>query len=257
VCIVLLLLSPSKTLDFSPQAKVKTPTTPDFLEEAGELIERLQKLSAKKIAGLMHVSDKLAAENFERFQNWSPRHTAENSKPCVLAYRGDVYDGLAADNWQAADFKFAQRHLRILSGLYGVLRPLDAIQPYRLEMGTPLKAGRKKDLYAFWQEMITDAIAQALREVRSTTIINLASKEYASAIDFQALEATVITPVFKEYRDGKYKFLSFFGKRARGLMAGYILENKLKKPERINRFDVDGYGFNEELSSEGEWVFTR
>ena len=254
---MLILISPSKTLDFSPQSKVRTPTSPEFVEEASELIGRLQKLSKKKIAELMNVSEKLASENYERFQTWSPEHTSANAKPCVLAYRGDVYDGLAADDWKAADFKFAQRHLRILSGLYGVLRPLDAIQPYRLEMGTALKVGRKKDLYAYWQETITETITQALREARSSTIINLASKEYSSAIDFNVLEANVITPAFKEYRDGKYKFLSFFGKKARGLMAGYILQNKLKKPEQIKRFDVDGYSFNEELSGESEWVFTR
>ena len=254
---MLVLISPSKTLDFSPQAKVKTPSSPEFVEEASELIGRLQKLSKKKIAELMNVSENLAAENYERFQAWSPKHTSDNSKPCVLAYRGDVYDGLAADDWKAADFKFAQRHLRILSGLYGVLRPLDAIQPYRLEMGTPLKVGRKKDLVAYWQETITSAAAQALRDARASTIVNLASKEYSSAVDFKALEANVITPAFKEYRDGKYKFLSFFGKKARGLMAGYILQNKLKKPEQIKRFDVDGYSFNEELSGETDWVFTR
>ena len=254
---MLILLSPSKTLDFSSQAKVKTPSSPEFIEEAGELMGRLQKLSKKKLAELMNLREKLATENHERFQTWSPAHTSENSKPCVLAYRGDVYDGLAADNWKAADFKFAQRHLRILSGLYGVLRPLDAIQPYRLEMGTPLKVGRKKDLYAFWRETLTDTIGQALRDVRSSTIINLASKEYFSAIDFKALDAEVITPAFKEYKNGKYKFLSFFGKKARGLMAGYLLESKVKKPEQMKRFDVDGYAFNEELSTEAEWVFTR
>ena len=254
---MLILLSPSKTLDFSSQAKVKTPTSPEFVEEADELIGRLRKVSKKKIAELMNVSEKLAAETHERFQAWSPEHTSDNAKPCVLAYRGDVYDGLDADHWQAADFKFAQRHLRILSGLYGVLRPLDAIQPYRLEMGTPLKVGRQKNLYTYWQETITDAVAQALRDARASTIVNLASKEYSSAVDFKALEANVITPAFKEHRDGKYKFLSFFGKKARGLMAGFILQNKLKKPEQIKRFNVDGYQFNEELSGESDWVFTR
>ena len=254
---MLLLISPSKTLDFSPQKKVKTPTSPEFVEEAAELVRRLKKFSKKKLADLMGISEKLAAENFDRFQQWSPEHSRDNSKPCLLAFRGDVYDGLAAEKWKAADLKFAQRHLRILSGLYGVLRPLDAIQPYRLEMGTPLKVGRQKDLYAYWREIVTESIGQALRSARTSTIINLASKEYFSAVDFNELEANVITPAFKEYRDGRYKFLSFFGKKARGLMAGYILENKLKKPEQIKRFDVDGYSFNEELSSEADWVFTR
>ena len=255
--LVLILLSPSKTLDFSSQAKVKTPTSPEFTEEASELVGRLQKLSKKKLGELMGMSDKLAEENHQRFQDWSLENTSKNSKPCVLAYRGDVYDGLHADDWKAADFKFAQRHLRILSGLYGVLRPLDAIQPYRLEMGTPLKVGRQKDLYAYWKESITETISQALRDARTSTVINLASKEYSSAVDFSALEAEVITPAFKEHRDGKYKFLSFFGKKARGLMAGYILQSKLKKPDQIKRFDVDGYGFNEELSTDAEWLFTR
>lgn len=254
---MLILLSPSKTLDFSPQSKIKTPTSPEFLEEASELVGRLQKLSKKKLAELMSVSDKLATENHQRFQDWSPEHQRENSKPCVLAYRGDVYDGLGAEDWKAADFKFAQRHLRILSGLYGVLRPLDAIQPYRLEMGTPMKVGRKKDLYAFWQETITAAIDAALSEARTSTLINLASKEYSSAIDLDRLGAGVVTPKFKEYKNGKYKFLSFYGKKARGLMAGYILQNKLKKPEQIKKFNVEGYAYNPELSGEHEWVFTR
>lgn len=253
----MILLSPSKTLDFSPQQKIKTPTAPEFVDEAAELVGRLQKLSKKKLMDLMGVSEKLAAENYERFQKWSPEHSSGNAKPCVLAYRGDVYDGLKADAWKAADFKFAQRHLRILSGLYGVLRPLDAIQPYRLEMSTPLKVGRKKDLYAFWQDALTDAINDALANAKTATLINLASKEYFSAIDRKRLEADIVTPTFKEYKNGKYKFLSFYGKRARGLMADYVIRNKLKKPEQLKRFDQDGYRFNDDLSTGRDWVFTR
>lgn len=254
---MLTLLSPSKTLNFTTPPAVKAHTLPQFIDEAAELIDRLRTLTPKKLAKLMDISDKLATENVERYASWQREHTAENSKQAVLAFRGDVYAGLDVDAWKSADFAFAQKHLRTLSGVYGVLRPLDWIQPYRLEMGTELKIGRKKNLYAFWGSKVTDAVNAALADAKASTLVNLASHEYYNVIQPEAIEAEMITPVFKEERKGKFSFMSFFGKKARGLMADYIIRERLTSPEGMKKFDVEGYRFNKSLSTESEWAFTR
>jgi cytoplasmic iron level regulating protein YaaA (DUF328/UPF0246 family) len=254
---MLTLLSPSKTLDFTTPSAVKTHTLPEFVGEAELLIAALRRLTPKKLAKLMEISDKLAAENVARYAAWSSHHTAENAKQAVLAFRGDVYDGLNVDAWKGADFTFAQKHLRILSGLYGLLRPLDLIQPYRLEMGTTLNVGRAKDLYAFWGTSVTDAINEALAEQRATTLVNLASQEYFKVVQAKSINANIVTPVFKEERNGKFTFMSFFGKKARGLMAAYIVGERLKSPEGMKKFDVDGYRYNAALSTDDTWAFTR
>lgn len=254
---MLILLSPSKTLDFTTPPAVKTHTLPQFVDEAAQLIDKLRTLTPKKLAKLMDISDKLASENVQRYAAWQREHSAENAKQAVLAFRGDVYDGLNVDAWKPADFTFAQTHLRTLSGLYGLLRPFDWIQPYRLEMGTSLKVGRKKDLYAFWGTKVTDAVNEALAEAKARTLVNLASHEYFNVIQPEAIEAEIITPVFKEERNGKFSFMSFFGKKARGLMADYIIRQRLTLPEEMKKFDVDGYRFNAALSTEYEWAFTR
>lgn len=254
---MLTLLSPSKTLDFTTPPAVKTHTLPQFLDEAAALIDRLRTLTPKQLGKLMDISDRLAAENVARYATWQREHTAENAKQAVLAFRGDVYDGLNVDAWKPAEFTFAQKHLRTLSGLYGVLRPLDWIQPYRLEMGTSLKVGSKKNLYAFWGTKVTDAVNAALAAAKAKALINLASHEYFDAIQPDEIKAEIITPVFKEERNGKYSFMSFFGKKARGLMADFIVRKRLTSPEGMKKFEVEGYRFNELLSTDIEWAFTR
>jgi cytoplasmic iron level regulating protein YaaA (DUF328/UPF0246 family) len=254
---MLITISPSKTLDFSPTDRIKSPTKPDYLDEAATLIARLRKITPKQLAKLMDISDKLAKENHDRYQAWQQSHTPANSKPAVLAYRGDVYDGINADTLKPADFKFAQAHLRILSGLYGVLRPLDLIQPYRLEMGIPLKNDEAADLYGFWRERVTAALNAALKAAKAKVLVNLASNEYWTAVDADRLQADVVNAAFKEERNGKFQFLSFFGKKARGLMAGWIVRERPKAAADLKQFNVERYRFNVDLSSDDEYVFTR
>ena len=255
---MLYLLSPAKSLDYDTPLPDGLPhTTPQFVRESTDLIEVLRTHSPQSIASLMALSDKLAALNVARYQAWRPRFTAANSRQAVLAFNGDVYDGLQARSLSAKDFAWAQDHVAILSGLYGVLRPLDRMQPYRLEMGTSLKVGRKKNLYAFWGTKVTEAVNAALAEAKTCTLVNLASQEYFEVLEPEAIDAEIITPVFKEERNGKFSFMSFFGKKARGLMADYIIRERLTSPVGMKQFDREGYRFNEALSSEREWVFTR
>lgn len=254
---MLIVISPAKTLDFDTPAKTRQYSQPDFLDDAGKLVDTARLLSAMDIAELMKVSMKIAELNFERFQHWHTPFTPENAKQALLAFKGDVYTGLDAESLDDESLAFAQDHLRILSGLYGLLRPLDLMQPYRLEMGTRLENPRGKDLYAFWGERITQGLNRALAAQGDDVLVNLASNEYFKAVKPAALHGRIITPVFKEWRGDRYKIISFSAKKARGLMSRYIIENRLSDPEELKGFDRDGYGFNAEQSEGDTWVFTR
>ncbi len=254
---MLLVISPAKTLDFESPLATDSHSQPDFLDHSGELIEQLRQLSPEDISALMSISPKLGELNHERFMNWQAPFSPDNARQAVLAFRGDVYTGLDADSFSATDFDFAQRHLRILSGLYGLLRPLDLIQPYRLEMGTKFANARGANLYRFWDGAITAALNSQLAANDSQVLVNLASNEYFKAVQPKALAAEVITPVFKDLKNGSYKIVSFYAKKARGLMSAYIIKNQLTEVEAIKGFDSEGYVYNAELSTAREWVFTR
>lgn len=257
VASMILVISPAKTLDYEPQTFTKKSTTPDFLDDSQELIDKLSKMSTAQVAKLMGISDKLAQLNVQRYREWEVPFTAENAKQAVLAFKGDVYQGFEFDAWKAADFTFAQKHLRILSGLYGVLRPLDLMQPYRLEMGTKLKTGRGKNLYEFWGRTITDALNEVIRSTRSKAFVNLASNEYFDSVQSDDLKAPIITPVFKDEKNGKYKIISFFAKKARGMMANYIVRNRVTKPDKLREFDVAGYRFDPDSSDDHTFTYLR
>jgi cytoplasmic iron level regulating protein YaaA (DUF328/UPF0246 family) len=253
---MLALLSPAKRLDPTPRPDVAT-TTPDFLDKSAELVARLRKLSVARLGSMMSINDALAAENHARFEAWETPFTPQNAAPAIFAFRGDVYLGLDAGRFDAKDLIFAQKHLRILSGLYGLLRPLDLIQPYRLEMGTTFPTGKPRRLYEFWGDTITDAINASFVGQKKPTVINLASKEYFQALNPDALCARLIMPSFRESKNGTLRHVQIFGKRARGLMARYIVENRLRQPDDILNFDLEGYRLDESLSSDDAPVFTR
>lgn len=254
---MLAILSPAKTLDYDSPVPELPLTTPDFRSESQALIGLLRQLSPAEIASLMGISDKLAALNAARYAEWSPRFTQKNSRAAILAFKGDVYEGLQAWTFSAEDHASAQRHLRILSGLYGLLRPLDRLQPYRLEMGTALANPAGRNLYAFWGDTLAQALNEALAAQGDDVLINLASEEYSKAALTPALEARVITPQFREEKDGRFRMVSFYAKRARGLMAGFLLRQRLDEPEALKEFAEAGYAFNRKLSSVDTWVFTR
>jgi len=254
---MLAILSPAKTLDFTPPSRQLAHTIPTLLSDSEQLIDLLRTKSAAQLEKLMKISSKLAALNRNRYSDWSVPFNPQNAKQCLLAFRGDVYQGLEADTYKKADFDYAQKHLRILSGLYGILRPLDLIQAYRLEMGTSLKTKRGQNLYEFWAEQITDEINAALTAQRGQHLINLASNEYFKAIKTKSLDAEVFTPVFKDLKNGQYKIISFFAKKARGLMANDIVRNRLKHPDELRGFDSAGYAFNPDLSDDYTLTFTR
>lgn len=254
---MLLVISPAKNLDYETPAKTKQSTQPDYLQESQLLIDELKALAPQDVSKLMHISDKLGVLNYDRFQQWSPPFTADNAKQAVLAFNGDVYTGLDAESFKADDFKFAQKHLRILSGLYGLLRPLDLMQPYRLEMGTKFENQRGKNLYDFWGETITEGLNQQLKTLKTEVLVNLASNEYFKSVKPKALNAEIITPVFKDWKGDKYKIISFYAKKARGLMCAYAIHNRITDAEQLKGFDYEGYSFNEGMSSAKEWVFTR
>jgi hypothetical protein len=254
---MLIIVSPAKKLDETTPAPVETHSQPELIEDARALIAVLQQKDSFQVADLMKLSMKLADLNVERYQNWYTPFTPENAKQAVYAFRGDVYQGLDADTLSEEDIAFAQSHMRILSGLYGLLKPLDLMQPYRLEMGTKLATGRGRDLYAFWGNIITDALNEALAAQGDDVLINLASNEYFKAVKPKALKGRIITPQFREYKNGAYKVVSFHAKRARGLMSRFIIEQRLSEPEAIKGFDVDDYRFNPELSDGDTWVFCR
>ena len=217
----------------------------------------LRKFAPHDLSRLMGISDKLGVLNYDRNQSWKPPFTTKNARQAVMAFNGDVYVGLDAYSMNDDDLKFAQDHLRILSGLYGLLRPLDLMQPYRLEMGTKFANSRGKDLYSFWGDTQARLLNQQLKKLGSDVLINLASSEYFKAVDSKTLQAEVITPVFKDYKGGQYKVISFFAKKARGLMSAYIIKNRLTKPAQLKKFNSAGYAFNEAMSSSKEWVFSR
>ena len=254
---MLIVLSPAKTLDFESPIKVNKTTEPDFIARSAELVSTLRTMPPAEIGSLMSISDSLAQLNVARYASWSKKFTSDNSRPAMLAFDGDVYEGLDARSLNTRQLDWAQKHLRILSGLYGVLRPLDLMQPYRLEMGTRLTTKRGKDLYAFWGDEITQAINASLKAANAAALVNLASEEYFKSVKPAKLDHPVITPVFEEWKGGGYKIVSFFAKRARGLMTRYAIEHKLTNPEQLKEFDSEGYAFDAKVSNETRWIFRR
>ncbi len=254
---MLIVISPAKTLDFESKAKTKRHTLPEFIPQSKQLIKELKQLSPAKVSALMGISDKLGVLNYDRFQSWTPNFTEGNSKQAILAFKGDVYTGLEAESFNAENFNFAQKHLRILSGLYGLLRPLDLMQAYRLEMGTKFKTKHGNNLYEFWGDTLTEALNKDLQATKSKTFVNLASNEYFKAVKPAALDAEVISPVFKDWKNGDYKIISFFAKKARGLMSAYIIRNKIKNADDILSFDLEGYHLSKKHSSDNKPVFIR
>ena len=254
---MLLLISPAKTLDFTTPSPTTEFSQPDFLKQSRQLIKELRGLSSADVSELMNISEKLGALNFQRFVDWHTPFTEKNAKQALFAFQGDVYTGMEAAQFSLADIQFAQQHLRILSGLYGVLRPLDLIQPYRLEMGTSFANSRGKNVYEFWSDTITQKLNQQLTTSKSTVVINLASNEYFSAVKTKLLNADIVTPVFKDKKNGEYKIISFFAKKARGMMSAYIIKNKITLPDQLKQFNVGGYSFNQSQSSEHVFIFTR
>ncbi len=254
---MLIIISPAKTMDYETPVPSERSSTPAFLDKSKLLINRLRDFSALDLCELQHVSIKIAELNFERNQLWKTPFTASNSRQAVFAFKGDVYNGLDAYTLNTKNLQFAQDHLAILSGLYGLLRPLDLIRPYRLEMGTKLTTSGARNLYDFWDMIITDAINRQLSILKSDILINLASNEYFKAVKTKALQARIITPVFKEYKNGEYKVIAIYAKKARGLMSRFIVENELSDIQALKQFHGDGYQFKSALSDEGNWVFTR
>ncbi|WP_226099249.1 peroxide stress protein YaaA [Dickeya oryzae] len=254
---MLITLSPAKTLDYTSPLPTQRYTQPALLAYSQQLIQHCKQLTPEDIASLMGISDKLADLNAARFQEWSPEFSLDNARQALLAFKGDVYTGLAAEDFSEADFDFAQQHLRILSGLYGVLRPLDLMRPYRLEMGIRLKNGTGNDLYQFWGDTITETLNQALAEQNDDILINLASDEYFKSVKPARLKAQIIKPVFLDEKNGKFKVISFYAKKARGLMSRFIIQNRLTQPEQLKDFNSDGYYFDPADSSADELVFRR
>lgn len=254
---MIIVLSPAKTLDYDTKPATRRHSQPLFLEDSAELIKQLRPLSPPDISSLMGISDALGTLNFDRYQEWQAPFTPANARQAVLAFKGDVYAGLQAENFSADDFKFAQQHLRILSGLYGLLRPLDLMQPYRLEMGTRFANDRGKDLYAFWGDSLTEQLNGLLAKDKSHTLLNLASNEYFKAVKKKNIDAEIVSPAFKDYKNGDYKIISFFAKQARGMMARWVIENRVSEPAELRKFKADGYAYNKKLSSDAVPVFTR
>ncbi len=253
---MLIIISPAKTLDFDTPPNTEKHSQPDFLTQSQILIDILAAYSDVEIAKLMKLSDKLAGLNLSRYQSWAAPFDLDNAKQAVLAFKGDVYTGLDADSLDADGLDYAQMHLRILSGLYGILRPLDLMQAYRLEMGTKLSTNKGKDLYAFWGDMLRQSL-EAESALADGVLINLASNEYSKVIQLKQFKGRIITPIFKDWKNGQYKIISFYAKKARGLMSRYIIDQRLETPEGIKSFDSGGYQFNAELSSGDDWVFIR
>ena len=253
------LLSPAKSMNFDfPKPAIPT-TIPVFADDADYLAKKLKKMSSNKIGELMHISTALADLNYERYQNWEkPAAPSDLNFPCAMAFSGEVYKGLDLQSLNKTELKIAQQKIRILSGLYGVLKPLDVIYPYRLEMGTKWEITSKiKNLYAYWKEKSTPLLNQELKDLKTDVIVNLASTEYFKSIDLKKIDATIITPVFKDFKNGKLKIIMMYAKHARGAMARYIVQKDLKKVDQLKLYDVDGYHYSENDSTETEWVFVR
>lgn len=253
---MIIVISPAKTLDFESKINTTHYSQASFLKEAGRINAKLRKLRPSDLMQLQGISAKLAEMNAERNRQWHLPFTPENARQAVFAFNGDVYGGLDATSFTEEDLDVAQEKIRILSGLYGLLRPLDLIQPYRLEMGTRFALGSSNDLYAFWRKRISTALGKEL-SASGRVLLNLASHEYFRAIDPSKIKAKVITPQFLDKKDGQYKMISFFAKRARGLMSRFIVTNRISEPQETKAFDMEGYHFNNYLSTEQEWVFTR
>ena len=254
---MLFLLSPAKSLDYDTPLAPLPHSAPLFAKQSAALIQELRQQSPQQIAALMHLSDALAMLNVARYAAWSPKSSAKNARQAVLAFNGDVYEGLAARTLPEADLAWAQEHLAILSGLYGVLRPLDLLQPYRLEMGTRLATPQGSNLYQFWGSSIAQHLNQRLRADTSPVVVNLASQEYFKAVDRKTLKAPVVECVFEDYKGGAYKVISFHAKRARGLMARYAIEHRITTPEGLKHFDSEGYTHAPEVSGLDRLVFRR
>ena len=254
---MLIVLSPAKTLAMgTPPAAIKS-SLPEFIAHSVQLIDVLKTFSPAQVASLMRISDPLAALNFARYASWTQEFPPQNAKQAVLAFNGDVYAGLAAATLSSGQLDYTQSHVRILSGLYGMLRPLDLMQPYRLEMGTRLATARGKTLYAFWGDIVTTALDEVLRARNYSALVNLASEEYFKVVKPDLLSVPVITPVFEDWKNGKYKIISFYAKRARGLMVRYAALYGVTQPKQLQAFDMDGYAFDADGSSEHNWLFRR
>ena len=254
---MLMIISPAKTLDYESPLTTQSYSIPDYLENSAELVEIMKKKSMQDLVNMMQVSQKIAELNVERFKSWKLPFSPVNSRQALLAFKGDVYTGLDTSTLSEVDFDYSQNHLRILSGLYGLLRPLDLIQPYRLEMGLKLNSKRTKTLYQFWGDKITDGLKNLLKEQVEPVLVNLASNEYFKSVNSNNLKCRLITPEFRDFKNGKYKIIQFYAKKARGLMVRYAIDHSIIKPEDLKKFDYDGYAFNSELSHSDNWVFSR
>jgi cytoplasmic iron level regulating protein YaaA (DUF328/UPF0246 family) len=254
---MIILLNSSKTLDFEQPARVSKHSVPEFSDDSEFLVDKLRRFSVSDFSELMGVSEKLAVLNVERYKNWKTSPPHSQAKQAIMAFKGDIYSAIDVDSYTIKEYDFTQKHLRILSGLYGILRPLDLIQPYRLEMATKLSTDRGKNLYHFWGIRINQYLNALLRREKSGILVNLASAEYFKAIKANQLDARVITPVFKEYRDSTYRVVAIYAKKARGMMCDYIIRNHIRQPEKLQSFNLNGYRFSAKLSSDREWVFAR
>lgn len=254
---MLVVLSPAKTLDYESPLPVKKSTQPRLLEQSQQLVKVARKYSSEDLRGLMKVSENIADLNVQRFKAWDLPFTADNARPAAYAFKGDVYAGLQAYSMSARDIEYAQQHLRILSGLYGLLRPLDLMQPYRLEMGVKLSNSRGKNLYEFWGDRITEILNGDIKRHKVKILINLASNEYFKSVKQKQLDMDVITPQFLDWKNGDYKMISFFAKKARGAMARFIMQERVGEATGLRSFDWEGYQYNASLSQGNEWVFSR
>lgn len=254
---MLAIISPAKTLDFKTKMNFVAYSQPELTDYSEQLMAICRQLTPMEISSLMSISDKLASLNAARFEEWQLDHNETNSKSALFAFKGDVYTGLDAESLSTEEVNFAQRHLRILSGLYGLLRPLDLMQPYRLEMGTKLANPKGKDLYQFWDNLITDQLQTAINEQGDDILINLASEEYFNAVRPKNLTAKMIKPIFLDEKNGKFKIISFYAKKARGMMCRFIIQNQLTKIEQLKAFDLEGYWFDETMSTDKEFIFKR
>ncbi|MBN2615951.1 MAG: peroxide stress protein YaaA [Bacteroidales bacterium] len=253
---MLILLSPSKTMDLSQSAIPSVFSQPELLDRAEQLVHLMKKKSARQLATLLKINPQLAQLNFERYQQWSLPFTHRHAGQAVYTFKGEVFNGLDMDSLTEDDALYAQDHLRIFSGLYGILKPLDLILPYRLDIADPITVNGK-NLYQFWKKAISENLEHQLSQSKTPTLINLASNEYFKSVDLKKIRAQVITPVFKESKGNSYKIVTMYAKKARGMMTRFILQNRLQSPDEIKLFDKEGYYFNEKLSSEQEVVFTR
>lgn len=254
---MLSVISPAKTLDYESPSTTRKTSQPEFLERAAELVDDARELEPAEIRSLMSVSENIATLNHQRFMDWHTPFDRDNAKQAILAFKGDVYTGLEAESMNTAQLNFAQKHLRILSGLYGLLRPLDLMQPYRLEMGLRFENRGGRNLYEFWGDELTNSLNKQLKKTGTPILLNLASNEYFKAVRAGGLDAEVITPVFKDLKNGKYKVISFFAKKARGQMARYVIDREINDVAALKKFRVGGYRYNAKESSARELVFTR